>query len=194
VVSSGATDTVLRRATDCGSDAPRVTFVAAVIDVDDQGAQLLQAAPTRPTCLDSRAEEGNLRWLGVHTLVEHGSITVLVVDDHCGFRRALESLIRSAPDLLLLGSVSDGEEAVRLSAQLHPRVVVMDLVMSGVNGVEATRRLLHQQLPPTVVALSGSHELIRDAVAAGAAFTALKDVDPECLLRLIRAAGRQGVR
>ena len=65
----------------------------------------------------------------------------------------------------------------------------MDLAMPGVNGVEATRRLRRQRLPPAVVALSGSHELIREAVTAGAAFTLLKDVDPDRLLAVIRAAG-----
>jgi DNA-binding NarL/FixJ family response regulator len=116
------------------------------------------------------------------------AITVLIADDHPGFRSALASLIRSADDLVLLGSARDGEEAVLLAAQLRPRVVVMDLAMPGVDGVEATRRVRGHQPPPVVVALSGSHELIRDAVAAGAAFTVLKDVDPQRLLHVIRAA------
>jgi DNA-binding NarL/FixJ family response regulator len=114
---------------------------------------------------------------------------VLVVDDHAGVRRALESLIRSAGDLVLLGSACDGAEAVLLTTRLRPRVVVMDLAMPGVNGVEATRRVRSQQDPPVVVALSGSHELIRDAVAAGASFAMLKDVDPNRLLEVIREAG-----
>jgi DNA-binding NarL/FixJ family response regulator len=117
-----------------------------------------------------------------------GGITVLVVDDHPSFRCALEALVRSAGDLVLLGSARDGEEAVLLTTALQPRVVVMDLTMPGVNGVEATRRVRRQDPAPVVVALSGSHELIRDAVAAGAAFTVLKDVDPERLLGVIRAA------
>jgi DNA-binding NarL/FixJ family response regulator len=125
---------------------------------------------------------------GSRSDAEPGGLTVLVVDDHAGFRRALESLVRSAGDLILLGSACDGEQAVRLSAELRPRVVVMDLGMPGVNGVEATRRVRGQQLPPVVVALSGSHELIREAVAAGAAFTVLKDEDPQRLLEVIRAA------
>jgi DNA-binding NarL/FixJ family response regulator len=121
---------------------------------------------------------------------QRGPITVLVVDDHAGFRYALESLIRSAGDLVLLGSARGGEEAVLLTSALRPRVVVMDLAMPGVNGVEATRRVRGQRPRPVVVALSGSHELTRDAVAAGAAFTVLKDVDPERLLQVIRAAAR----
>jgi CheY-like chemotaxis protein len=122
---------------------------------------------------------------------EQDRITVLVVDDHPGVRCGLESLVRSARDLVLLGSASGGEEAVVLTTRLRPRVVVMDLAMPGVDGVEATRRVRRQDPAPVVVALSGSHELIRDAVAAGASFTVLKDVDPGRLLEVIRtAAGR----
>jgi DNA-binding NarL/FixJ family response regulator len=116
------------------------------------------------------------------------AITVLIGDDHPGFRSALASPIRSTDDLVLLGSARDGEEAVLLAAQLRPRVVVMDLAMLDVDGVEATRRIRGHRPPPVVVALSGSHEVIRDAVAAGAAFTVLNDVDPQWLLHVIRAA------
>jgi DNA-binding NarL/FixJ family response regulator len=117
-----------------------------------------------------------------------GLITVLVVDDHAGFLGALERLLRSTPDLVLVGSACGGEEGVSLAAQLRPRVVVMDLAMPGLSGVEATRRVRSQREPPTVVALSGSRELMRDAIAAGAAFTLLKEVDPAQLLTVIRAA------
>jgi DNA-binding NarL/FixJ family response regulator len=117
-----------------------------------------------------------------------GRPTVLIVDDHPSVRHALESLLRSDPALELVGSAHSGEEAVRLAAQLRPQVIVMDLTMPGVNGVEATRRVRAQQRPPTVVALSGSHELMREAVAAGAAFTVLKDEDPQRLLEVIQTA------
>jgi DNA-binding NarL/FixJ family response regulator len=115
-------------------------------------------------------------------------ITVLIVDDHRGFRGALESLLRSSARLELIGSACNGEEAIRLTAELRPQVVIMDLTMPGVDGVKATRRVRAQQRPPAVVALSGSRELIRDAVAAGAAFTLLKDEDPHRLLEVIEAA------
>jgi DNA-binding NarL/FixJ family response regulator len=118
----------------------------------------------------------------------HRAITVLVVDDHPGFRRALEAALRRAPGLVLVGSAGNGEEGVRLGLQLHPRVVVMDLAMPGVSGVEATRRLMAQQPPPAVVALSGSRELMRAAVAAGACSTVLKDAGLAELLRTIRRA------
>jgi DNA-binding NarL/FixJ family response regulator len=114
------------------------------------------------------------------------AIPVLVVDDHPGFRRALETALRRAPGLRLVGSASNAEEALRLNAQLHPRVVVMDLTMPGMTGVDATRRLMAGDEPPAVVALSGSRELMRDAVAAGARGTLLKEADLTELLATIR--------
>jgi DNA-binding NarL/FixJ family response regulator len=111
---------------------------------------------------------------------------VLVVDDHPGFRRALEKALRRAPGLRLVGTACDGEGAVLMSEQLRPRVVVMDLAMPGISGVEATRRLMAQREPPAVVALSGSRELMREAIAAGAHGTLLKEADPTDLLATIR--------
>jgi DNA-binding NarL/FixJ family response regulator len=122
------------------------------------------------------------------------AITVMIVDDHPGFRGALERLVRSASDLVLVGSANGGVEAVALAARLSPQVVVMDLGMARVNGVEATRRVRAQPRPPVVVALSGSRELTKDAVAAGAAITLLKDVDPDELLAVIRSAAESPTR
>lgn len=133
-------------------------------------------------------EVDNDRALGVAAHAPRREITVLVVDDHPRVRRALESALRRAPGLVLVGSARDGEEAIELATQLHPRVVVMDLAMPGITGVEATRRLMTQRHPPAVVALSGSRELMRAAVAAGACSTVLKDADLAELLSTIRRA------
>jgi DNA-binding NarL/FixJ family response regulator len=118
----------------------------------------------------------------------HDSITVLVVDDHPRVRRALETALRRASGMVLVGSARNGEEAIQLATQLQPRVVVMDLAMPGITGVEATRRLMAQRQPPAVVALSGSRELMRAAVAAGACSTVLKDADLAELVATIRLA------
>jgi DNA-binding NarL/FixJ family response regulator len=117
-----------------------------------------------------------------------GDITVLVVDDHPGFRRAIKRALLRAPGVTLVGSAGDGEEALSVSARLRPRVVVMDLAMPGVSGVEATRRLMSLPEPPAVVALSGSRELMRDAIAAGACGALLKEADLTELLSAIRVA------
>jgi DNA-binding NarL/FixJ family response regulator len=119
------------------------------------------------------------------------AITVLVVDDHPRVRLALEKALQSAPGLRLVGSACNGEEAVRMSARLQPHVVVMDLAMPGMSGVEATRRLMTQPEPPAVVALSGSRELMREAIAAGARGTLLKEADLAELLATIRLAAGQ---
>jgi DNA-binding NarL/FixJ family response regulator len=114
-------------------------------------------------------------------------VRVIVVDDHVGFRSALEAALRATADLRVVGSAGSAQEAVALAARLDPDVVVMDLAMPGVNGVEATRRLLAGPHPPPVIALSGSRALMREAVAAGAALTLLKDADPADLIAGIRA-------
>ena len=125
-------------------------------------------------------------WGDVLVGQEAASITVLIADDHPGFRRALETALGRAPGLTVVGSAHDGEEAVLMTLKLRPRVVVMDLAMPGMSGVEATRRLMEQREPPAVVALSGSRELMRDAIAAGASSTLLKEADLSELLASIR--------
>ena len=146
--------------------------------------------PTIGSCLPSpapadRAASGS-RPADVPEPEPPETIPVLVVDDHPGFRRALERALDRAPGLRLVGAASNGEEALRMSAQLRPRVVVMDLAMPGMTGVDATRRLMAGREPPAVVALSGSRELMRDAVAAGARGTLLKEADLTELLATIR--------
>lgn len=117
--------------------------------------------------------------------------SVLVVDDHPGFRIALESLLARAGDLEVVGCASDGVQAVELAARLRPDIVVMDLAMPILSGVEATRRICAQPKPPVVVALSGSRAMWREARAAGVAETILKDEDPDRLVAAIRAAVRR---
>lgn len=123
-----------------------------------------------------------------HPSSDRPPVTVLIVDDHPRVRAALELLLGSSEALRLVGSACSGEEAVEFAAALSPAVIVMDLAMPGLGGVEATRQIRAFRRPPVVVALSGSRELMRDAVAAGAAVTVLKDEDPQRLLEVIAAA------
>jgi DNA-binding NarL/FixJ family response regulator len=116
------------------------------------------------------------------------TVTVVVADDHDGYRDAIETVLRASPGVSLIGSARDGAGAVAMVARLHPQVVVIDLVMPGMTGVDATRRILGGSEPPAVVAISASRTLMREARAAGAAATLLKDVEPAELLSAIRAA------
>lgn len=116
--------------------------------------------------------------------------SVLVVDDHAGFRGALERLLARTDDLRVVGAACDGAQAVELVARLRPDVVVMDLAMPVLSGVAAIRRIRGETDPPAVVALSGSRALWREARAAGVSCTLLKDADPEQLVATIRAAAR----
>lgn len=113
---------------------------------------------------------------------------VLVVDDHAGFRGALEELLAQADGITVVGSASNGAQAIEMVASLQPSVVIMDLAMPVLSGVEATRHICSQDAAPVVVALSGCRTQWREARAAGAAYTMLKGEDPERLIATIRAA------
>ncbi len=113
---------------------------------------------------------------------------LLVVDDHAGVRTALEALVAGTEDLKLVGTATHGQEAIELARRLRPTVIVMDLAMPGIDGVEAIRRICALQPAPAVVVFSGSRERWREARAAGVTHTLLKDEDPQRLLESIRAA------
>ncbi|HXY01945.1 MAG TPA: response regulator transcription factor, partial [Terriglobales bacterium] len=69
-------------------------------------------------------------------------ISVLLVDDHSLVRRGFRRILEDEPDISVVGEASDGEEAVRLAEDLHPRVVVMDCALPKMNGLDATRAIL----------------------------------------------------
>ena len=81
-------------------------------------------------------------------------IRVLIADDHPQFRAGLRALLASATDLELAGEADNGERAITLATQLQPDVIVMDLQMPGVGGIEATRRILHSSPHISVLVLS----------------------------------------
>ena len=121
--------------------------------------------------------------------------TVLLVDDHRMVRTGLAALLQTADDIEVLGQAADGEEAVRLAAQLGPQVVLMDLSMPVVDGVEATRRVL-AELPDTKIVVLTSfsdRERVGEALQAGAVGYLLKDCEPEELRNAIRSAAAGNV-
>jgi len=116
--------------------------------------------------------------------------SVLVVDDHAMVRSGLIVLIDGAADLEVVGEAADGEQAVELAIDLRPDVVLMDLSMPVMDGVEATRALLTERPESVVVVLTSFSDQARvsEALRAGAVGYMLKDCDPRDLLAAIRSA------
>jgi DNA-binding NarL/FixJ family response regulator len=116
---------------------------------------------------------------------------VLLADDHQLLRQALRRAMEDA-GLTVVGEAGDGEEAVRLAQTLHPDVVVMDVTMPVLDGVEATRRLHRAlpELPIVVLTMHGEAALRREAIEAGAAGFLTKDSSMQEVIKLVlQAAG-----
>ncbi len=104
-------------------------------------------------------------------------ITVLLVDDHSLVRRGFRRLLEDERDIRVVGEASDGEEAVTLARSLKPHVVVMDCALPGINGLQATRKILHDK-PETLVLMLTMHTeetWVRQAIDAGARGYILKN-------------------
>jgi DNA-binding NarL/FixJ family response regulator len=121
-------------------------------------------------------------------------IRVMVVDDHAVVRSGLEQLLATAPDIELVASAADGQEALDRAADDVPDVVLMDLAMPVLDGVEATRRLLELHPSVNVIVLTSfsDNRRIMDALRAGASGYLLKHAGPDELLGAIRAAHEGG--
>ncbi len=116
--------------------------------------------------------------------------TVVVVDDHRLVRAGLRTIIDASDDLRVVGEAADGGEAVEVVRHLDPDVVLMDLSMPGVDGIEAIRRLRAARATAPVVVLTSFAEAdrVRAAVEAGAIGYLLKDSEPGDVLNAVRAA------
>jgi DNA-binding NarL/FixJ family response regulator len=104
-------------------------------------------------------------------------ISVLLVDDHSLVRRGFRRMLEDEPDIAVAGEAGDGEEAVRLTEKLRPRVILMDCALPGMSGLDATRRIL-EKLPDTIVLMLSMHPeetLVRQALDAGARGYMLKN-------------------
>ena len=119
-------------------------------------------------------------------------IRVLIADDHAVVRAGLGKLVDTAADIELVGAAADGEEALLLARETSPDVVLMDLAMPRLDGVEATRRIREACSDTQVVVLTSftDRERILAAIDAGAIGYLLKDAEPEELISGIRAAAR----
>jgi DNA-binding NarL/FixJ family response regulator len=119
-------------------------------------------------------------------------IRLLIADDHAVVRTGLTQLLSDLEDVELVGAAGDGEQAVALCAELSPDVVLMDLEMPSLDGIEATRRIKAAQPDVAVVVLTSfsDRERILRALDAGAAGYLLKDAEPDELTRAVRAAAQ----
>jgi NarL family two-component system response regulator LiaR len=115
-------------------------------------------------------------------------IRVLLVDDHSVVRQGLRSFLELLGDIQIVGEASGGAEAVEMAIALSPDIVLMDLVMPGMNGIEATRQICASCPHTKVIALTSflADEHIYPALAAGASGYLLKDVTPGELVQAIR--------
>ena len=114
-------------------------------------------------------------------------MSVLVVDDQAPFRLAARSVLRRAESFELVGEAATGEEAVTMVSELHPALVLMDINMPGINGIEATRQIM-AIAPETVIFLCSTYQLSDlppDAITSGArAYVNKEDLGAEALRRL----------
>jgi DNA-binding NarL/FixJ family response regulator len=117
---------------------------------------------------------------------------VLIVDDHALFRRGLELVLAVEPDLEVVGEAGDGIAAIDMAAELAPDVVLMDVRMPGLGGIEATRRIRTEQPLTKVVMLTVSEdeEDLFDAIRAGATGYLLKELSIEEVADTVRAVAR----
>lgn len=122
-------------------------------------------------------------------------ISIVLADDHTLVRQALRHLLEVEPDLRVVGEAGDGLEAVRLAERLRPRVLVVDVLMPGLGGVEVTRQVRQRSPETRVVVLSmyATEAYVMEALRNGAAAYVLKDSGSADLVQAVReaAAGRR---
>ncbi|MGC2672344.1 MAG: response regulator transcription factor [Candidatus Acidiferrum sp.] len=119
-------------------------------------------------------------------------LTVLLVDDHALVRRGFRRILEDDPEIEVVGEASDGEEAVRLADKKRPAVIVMDCALPGMNGLEATRKILVTQPNAAILMLSMHSEdtLVRQALDAGARGYILKNAMDLDLANAIKRVAR----
>jgi DNA-binding NarL/FixJ family response regulator len=119
---------------------------------------------------------------------------VLIVDDHAFIRRGVQAILQSVPEWELCGEADNGKDAVRLAGELRPEVIVMDVSMPGLNGIEATRTICRDNPGAKVVLLTlhESDELLRNGFQAGARGYLMKSDAEEELVRALRVVMGSG--
>lgn len=117
-------------------------------------------------------------------------ISVLIVDDHSVVRQGVRAFLEMQPDLTIAGEAESGEQAIQLAQELIPDVVLMDLALPGIDGVEATRQIKRVSPRTQVIVLTSYYEdeHVFPALRAGAISYTLKDLRPAELVEIVRKA------
>ena len=117
-------------------------------------------------------------------------IRVLIADDHPLMRKGLTDILGGDPDIEVVGSAEDGAQALALAHATHPDIVLMDISMPGMDGIEATEKMGDVDPNIRVVMLTSysEREKITEALGAGAVSYLTKDSPPDAVIRAIRAA------
>ncbi len=117
------------------------------------------------------------------------TISILIVDDHTLFRRGIRKMLEAEEDMEVVGEASNGREALRFARERMPDVILMDIQMPDMDGIEATR-LIHTEMPHVgivFVTMYENDEYVFRGIQAGGRGYILKDANPETMLRAIRA-------
>ena len=117
------------------------------------------------------------------------TIRVLIADDHAVYRWGLRTLLDSEPDTEVIGEASTGKEVVERAAEIRPDAILMDIQMPGINGIEATRRIIeaNQQIGVVILTMYEDDDSVFSAMRAGARGYVLKGAHPSQILKVLRA-------
>ncbi|MDN5725894.1 MAG: response regulator transcription factor [Propionibacteriales bacterium] len=115
-------------------------------------------------------------------------ISVLIVDDEAFVRGALRTYLTTDDQMIIVGEASDGEAAIHQVRELNPDLVLMDLQMPGMDGVEATRRIVEENLPARILVVTGhvADTFVIDSLVAGASGYVVKDADPAQIIDAVK--------
>lgn len=126
----------------------------------------------------------------------HGVISVLIADDHPLVRTGIRNMLNRAKGIEVIGEAGDGEEALELATKIHPDVVILDMEMPKMNGIQVARRLQQRKERPIILALSAHEDkhFIMGMLESGAAGYLIKDEVPEAMIRAVQgiASGEMG--
>jgi DNA-binding NarL/FixJ family response regulator len=149
--------------------------------------QALQGAALK--AVSGRCDRLLDRLLEVRSAAMNQTIKVLLVDDHTVVREGVRTMLSGEPDIVVVGEASSGEEALQKAQELEPHVVLMDIRMPGMSGIEATRRIKAVSPTTSVIMLTmyDSDMYVVEAIQAGAAGYLTKDVSRELLCHAVRS-------